>query len=314
MKPFNRREFFKFCGKLSLAFFGTSTFLPKFAQGFERLAKGEVKVLWLSGQGCSGDAMSLVYGDSLPIIHLITSLIDLRFQPLLSVAQGEFAIDIFDEISKKGDFILCFEGAVPAKMPEACVINGQPVTKWLQKLAKVADVIVACGTCASFGGIPKASKETGSISVAKYLKSKNIVKPLVRIPGCPMNPTRFIGTIAYFAATGKLPPLDKKSRPLMYYRKIIHDNCPRFHYFAEDQYTKKLSEKGLCLFCYGCRGPITYADCPLRTWNGEMNWCINANTPCIGCAHPNFPWDPERGIYRDPSTVPLTVEFGREKI
>jgi len=313
MKPFNRREFLKFCGRLSLALFGTATFGPGLAKGLVRLANGEIKVLWLSGQGCSGDAMALVYGDAPPIVPLLTSLVDLRFHPLLSAAQGQAVIEIFEAASREGNFILCFEGAVPAGMPKACVIGERPVTEWLAQLARAADLVIACGTCASYGGIPHASKETGSISVAEYLKQKGLSKPVVRIPGCPMNPARFTGTVAYFAAYGKLPPLDEDGRPLMYYRDLIHENCLRFHYFVEDKYAKSLSEKGLCLFCFGCRGPLTRADCPLRTWNGEDNWCIRANTPCIGCAHPEFPWDPEEGIYRDPSTIPPKIELGKEE-
>ncbi len=39
----------------------------------------------------------------------------------------------------------------------------------------------------------------------------------------------------------------------------------------------------------GCKGPITYADCPLRKWNSGTNWVIGAGAPCNGCTQPEFP-------------------------
>jgi hydrogenase small subunit len=30
-------------------------------------------------------------------------------------------------------------------------------------------------------------------------------------------------------------------------------------------------------------------NCPSTLWNGGVNWCINANAPCIGCTNPDFP-------------------------
>jgi len=44
-----------------------------------------------------------------------------------------------------------------------------------------------------------------------------------------------------------------------------------------------------CLWMIGCRGPVTKADCPIRKWNGGVNFCISANAPCIGCVEPSFP-------------------------
>ena len=39
----------------------------------------------------------------------------------------------------------------------------------------------------------------------------------------------------------------------------------------------------------GCKGPVTYADCPTRMWNSGTNWCIGAGSPCHGCVEPDFP-------------------------
>jgi hydrogenase small subunit len=77
-------------------------------------------------------------------------------------------------------------------------------------------------------------------------------------------------------------------RPKAFYGKLIHDNCPRRAYFDAGQFARHPGEPG-CLYELGCKGPVTYADCPLRLWNGGVNWCIGAGAPCIGCVEPNFP-------------------------
>jgi len=82
--------------------------------------------------------------------------------------------------------------------------------------------------------------------------------------------------------------LDDNLRPLAFYGKLIHENCPRRAYFDEGKFAKKPGDEG-CLYELGCKGPITYADCPLRRWNDGTNWGIGAGAPCNGCTQPEFP-------------------------
>ena len=50
-----------------------------------------------------------------------------------------------------------------------------------------------------------------------------------------------------------------------------------------------------CLLQLGCKGPDAYADCYMRKFNSGtpgrfgVNWCVGANSPCIGCVQPTFP-------------------------
>ncbi|HBN81572.1 MAG TPA: Ni/Fe hydrogenase, partial [Ruminococcaceae bacterium] len=94
-------------------------------------------------------------------------------------------------------------------------------------------------------------------------------------------------TLAYFLLFGE-PELDERQRPLMFYSTLIHDLCPRRPYFDRGIFSSKLGEKG-CMFKLGCRGPVTRADCPIRKWNGRVNWPIGDGSPCIGCAMFGFP-------------------------
>jgi len=112
----------------------------------------------------------------------------------------------------------------------------------------------------------------------------------VNIPGCPPHPDWFAGTVASLILNG-LPgadELDDNLRPHLFYGKLIHEYCPRRAYFDEGKFAKKFGDEG-CLYELGCKGPITYADCPLRLWNNGTNWCVGAGAPCQGCTQPEFP-------------------------
>ncbi len=301
---FTRREFLKFCGKLSLVLCGTECLTEDLARAFMKIARKEPPVIWLTGQACSGDSVSLVYTDSPGLVPLLTSLVDLKFHPVLSVAQGEEVLRIIEELKGQGGYILCFEGSIPLKMKGACTIREEYLAEFLKEVVEGALALIACGTCASYGGIPAANPETGAVSLPEYLKKLRIEKPVVRIPGCPMNGVRFTGTVAYFVAYGRLPKLDRDGRPVMYYGEVVHSNCQRFQWFNQDRYVMDYArDKRQCLFRMGCRGPVTYADCPLRRWNRNTSWCVDANTPCVGCAHPSWPWPREEGIYTDPQKI-----------
>jgi len=212
---------------------------------------------------------------------------------------GEQVIEALENTAKekKGNYVLAVDGAIPADDKAFyCVMgerNGKPVTieTRLVELAKDALAVLAVGTCAAFGGIPAAAPNpSGAQPVRQVLETKGINKPLVNIPGCPPHPDWFVGTVASILLNGLPKPedLDDNLRPLAFYGKLIHENCPRRAYFDEGKFAKKYGDEG-CLYELGCKGPITYADCPTRRWNNGTNWVIGAGAPCMGCTQPEFP-------------------------
>ena len=110
---------------------------------------------------------------------------------------------------------------------------------------------------------------------------------MIKLPGCPVHPDWFLGTLAHLILYGE-PETDNLGRPLMFYSTLIHDRCPRRPFFDRGIFAEKLGDK-TCLFKLGCRGPVTRVDCPTRQWNGHVNWPIGDDTPCIGCAQFGFP-------------------------
>jgi hydrogenase small subunit len=265
----------------------------------------ELPVVYLQTAACSGCAVSLLNSASPTIKNVLIDQIapgvhiNLRFHPVVMAAAGDLAIQALEDTAaqQKGEYVLVVDGSV--SMAEDAVYGaigergGQPVTmlQRVTEMAKDALAVIALGTCAAFGGIPAAAPNpTKCTSVKNALEAKGIQKPLINIPGCPPHPDWFVGTVAGIILGG-LPAaddLDDLLRPKAFYGKLIHENCPRRAYFDEGKFAKKFGDEG-CLYELGCKGPITYADCPLRKWNSGTNWVIGAGAPCNGCTQPEFP-------------------------
>ena len=265
----------------------------------------EIPVVWLQTAACTGCSVSLLNSASPTIKNILIDQIvpgvhiNIRFHATIMAGSGEQAIEVMENTAreKKDGYILVVEGAIPTATDGVYGVigerNGSPVKMEdrVVELAQNAMAILAVGTCASFGGIPAgAPNPTGCKPVKQILDTKGISKPLVNIPGCPPHPDWFVGTVASVVLNGlpKAEDLDDNLRPLAFYGKLIHENCPRRAYFDEGKFAKKPGDEG-CLYELGCKGPITYADCPIRRWNNGTNWVIGAGAPCNGCTQPEFP-------------------------
>ena len=90
-----------------------------------------------------------------------------------------------------------------------------------------------------------------------------------------------LAAFALYGADVVVSLLDELRRPKMYYGKQIHETCPRRADFDAGRFAKKFGDSG-CLYELGCKGPVTYADCPTRMWNSGTNWCVGAGSSCHG--------------------------------
>ena len=262
-------------------------------------------VIWLQGAGCSGCSVSIMNSVSPSIKNLLLdevvpgSFLQFIFHPTIMAASGEVSIEVMLDTQERraGGYILVMEGSIPtAKGGIFGAVGeekGKPVTILSRfiGLARGALAIIALGNCATFGGIPAARPNpTGCRGVKDVLKEENIDVPFINISGCPPHPDWFVGTVAHILLYGLMgeDDLDELNRPRVFYGQLIHENCPRRPYFDEGKFARQLGEEG-CLYELGCKGPFTYSDCPLRHWNGGVNWVIGAGSPCLGCTEPSFP-------------------------
>ncbi len=257
----------------------------------EELGKGRItrkNLVWLELTGCSGNIISLLDGANPDFQYLITQMTNLVYNNSLMAAEGEKAVQhLFDVLNT--EFILAVEGAVATKNNGLYNIIGRyreaPLTalEAVQMLGEKAAHVIAIGACATHGGVSAARPNPAEcVGVQKVLRRK-----VIKLPGCPCHPDWFMGTLAHILLYGE-PELDNKDRPLLFYSILIHDRCPRRSYFDQGIFATKLGDR-TCMFKLGCRGPVTRIDCPVRQWNKYVNWPIEDDTPCIGCAQFGFP-------------------------
>jgi hydrogenase small subunit len=257
----------------------------------DEVRRGTLKkrnLVWLELTGCSGNIISLLDGSNPDFKYLISQMSNFVFDNSLMAAEGERAMEQLMSILDK-DFILAVEGAVATKNNGLYNIigrwKGQPVTaqQAIELLGKKAACVIALGACATHGGVSAARPNPAECVSVQNLLNRKVIK----LPGCPCHPDWFLGTLAHILLYGE-PELDKRDRPVLFYSTLIHDRCSRRSFFDRGIFAKKLGEK-TCMFKLGCRGPVTPVDCPVRKWNGYVNWPIEDDTPCIGCAQFGFP-------------------------
>lgn len=264
----------------------------------------EYPALWVAGAACSGCSVSFLNAVSPTVQNMLidpvlpAKHISLRFHATVMAGQGEPVLKVLRDTTsqKPNEYLLIVEGSIPTSDDGLYCIVGEmggkhyTVKDAVAELAKDALAVLAVGTCAAFGGIPAgAPNPTGARSVMEFLKDEGISKPVINVPGCPPHPDWMVGTIVNILLNG-LPSaddLDDALRPKVFYEALIHDNCPRRGFFDAGQFARHTGEEG-CLYEIGCKGPLTYADCPIRHWNNGVNWCIGSGAQCIGCVEPDF--------------------------
>jgi hydrogenase small subunit len=194
--------------------------------------------------------------------------------------------------ANKGEYLLAIDGSIPVKDGGVySLTGGRSNVSMLSDIAADAKAILAIGTCAAYGGIPKAwPNPTGAVGVEDLIEGK----PIVNIPGCPPVPEVLSGVLVHFISFGRLPDLDDRKRPLAYFGTTIHDQCYRRPFYDQGKFAKSFDDEGArqgwCLFELGCKGPVTHNACASLKWNGGTSFPIESGHGCIGCSEPDF-WD-----------------------
>jgi len=287
----SRREFLQFCTSLTVLL----ALPPSMASAMaEAIAKARRQsLIWLSFQECTGCTESFTRSHSPTLENLIFDLISLDYHHTLQAASGEAAEQARKQAMKDnaGKYLLVVDGAIPMGNPGFSTIAGISNYDMLMETAKDAAAIVAVGTCATFGGIPKAGPNpTGAVAVSEIVKDK----PIINVPGCPPIPVVMTGVLAHFLTFGSIPELDTLGRPKSFYGETIHDRCYRRPFYDQGKFAQTFDDdaarQGWCLFKLGCKGPVTYNVCATTKWNDGTSFPIQSGHGCIGCSEPNF-WD-----------------------
>lgn len=306
----SRRNFLELAGAMAT---GTvvSRYASDIASALEQATDGTKEVVWLQGQSCTGCTISLLQGEYPSLESVLSEFkLEVTFHPTIMAPSGETAIE---SMSDDPD-VLVLEGAIPTEIPQAATLgrddqgNRKPLYDWVQELAPKADVVVAVGNCASFGGWPAAENRKRlydlgeNVTGARGLQFEGERKrgvlgpdfesgaglPVVNIGGCPAHPDYVLLTLAT-VLNGHTPELDEYNRPMPFYEPNVHDQCSLRGQFDRGEFAEHPGDDG-CLYHVGCAGPYTWCDDSKRLWNGGTSVCRDVGAPCIGCMEPGF-WD-----------------------
>jgi hydrogenase small subunit len=289
----SRREFLSFCGVMAGVLALPRTAVGAIAEAIEKKAKPTL--VWLEFQDCAGNTESFLRSGRPTVADIVLDVLSVDYHETIMAAAGHQAEAALAQTIEKnpGAYLAVVEGSIPTGAGGAyCTIGGRSGLAIAREVCGGAAATIAIGTCASFGGIPAASPNpTGALSVADAVPG---VKNLINLPACPANAENLAALIVYYLTYQRWPALDSLRRPLFAYGKAIHDGCERRAYYDAGQYVEQWGDaahrNGECLFKMGCKGPVTFQNCPAIGWNQGTNWPIGCGHPCIGCAEPDF-WD-----------------------
>jgi len=302
----SRREFMGFCSAMA-ALIG----LPRSAAGRIAAALASERkptLVWLEFQDCAGNTESFLRASKPSAADVVLDLLSIDYHETIMAAAGHRAEDALAAVvrDQKGGYIAVIEGSIPLGEGGAyCTIGGKSAVQIAQEVCDGALATIAVGTCAAFGGLPAAAPNpTTAVSVEAGVSG---LGTLINLPACPVNAENLTATLVFFLTYGRWPATDRYHRPLFAYGKTIHDNCERRAHYDAGQYVENWGDEGhrigFCLYKMGCKGPVTYQNCPNVRWNEGTNWPIGCGHPCIGCTEPQF-WDTMTPFYSHLSGIP----------
>ncbi|HMU38999.1 MAG TPA: NADH:ubiquinone oxidoreductase [Pseudomonadota bacterium] len=285
-----------------------------------------LSLLWIQAGACSGDSMALLSAESPDLLQALEALhIEILWHPSLSTVSLAFVAEPI-LAGERPLNILVIEGAIltgPDGTGMFDTFQGKPRKDFVLNLCEQADVIVAVGTCAAFGGIPAAHPNPtdavgmqflreeleGGLLEAGWRSKKGL--PVINLSGCPVHPNTVLQTLA-FVATGAKLELDHLHRPAEFYETLVHQGCTRNEYHEYDVEETRLGTAGCMFFNLGCQGPRTIATCNAILWNGQSSK-TRAGVPCFGCTSPSFPRPEDLFVTEKLGSVPTRLPLGVDR-
>ena len=279
-----------------------------------------MNLYWMQCGGCGGDSMSMLNMDSPEFLELCQDIgLEILWHPSLSnhsaVEHGQILKNLLS--GKQPLDIFCVEGFVVAG-PDGSgrydLLEQRPKLDIVRQLAGRARVVIAVGTCATFGGVGNigaieasglqfSGPEPGGILGRDYRSTTGL--PVINLPGCPTHYAILADTLMGLA-DGQLPELNSQNAPRQWFDMLVHQGCLRNEYHEFRVEEREFGERGCLFFHRGCRGPLTSGPCNKLLWN-RRNSKTNVGVPCVGCTDPNFPQ--QHPFFETPNIADVPIEL-----
>jgi hydrogenase small subunit len=303
----SRRSFLKFSTAMAAALALPAVYGPRIAEALTKAPR--LPVIWLRGQDCAGETEAFLRAPDPTAASLMLDLLSIEYHESLMAPAGAAA-----ELSRTSamarypnGYVAVIEGSIPTAAAGAfCLIGGRPFVDVAREVADGALATIAVGACAFDGGAPGAG---GGITGAAGVRAVLGGRPLIALPGCPVNVENLAATIVHYLTFSAWPATDGMGRPLFAYGSLIHNECERRPHFEFGEFVlawgDEGAQKGWCLYKLGCKGPESFGNCASKRFAQGTSWPVRAGHGCIGCTMPAF-WDTMSPFYRRlPSPVPF---------
>jgi uptake hydrogenase small subunit len=284
-----------------------------------------MNMLWLQASGCGGCTMSLLCAENPNLFEMLEGAgLQVLWHPTFSRASGGEVRDLLAKVLA-GEIpldILCVEGSItrgPKGTGRYHILSGTgvPMLDWVRDLAKLAQHVVAVGSCAAFGGVTTAGgnpsdavglqydgAHVGGIFPPEFRGRKGL--PVINVAGCPTHPDWVTETLLLLAADAlQATDLDALARPLFYAEHLVHHGCPKNEFYEYKASARALSQIGCMMEHLGCVGTQAVGDCNIRPWNGSGS-CTKGGYPCIACTAPEFE-EPRHSFTETPKIAGIPV-------
>ena len=242
----------------------------------------KTKLLWLTSISCNGNAHSFL---NYPQLDIFLDNFEFIYHPIL---ESNYSLE--EIISQDIDCdILLIEGSISSEYKKV----NTPIINIINKYASKVRKIVTVGTCATFGGIFRASgyAYTTGLHFEEYKPTflfQTFKKKTISISGCPIQP-EVLANILFSIKNNIELKLDQFHRPKEYFSYTVHNGCIRNEYFEYKIDNHHFGKKEGCMFYdHGCAAPYTQGSCNKILWN-EINSKTRNGEPCHGCTNPDFP-------------------------
>lgn len=283
-------------------------------------------LLWIQTGACSGDTLSLLNAESPNLLEALESYsVQVLWHPSLSLESPRELEAIIDRIEtgRQELTVLAVEGSImlgPDGTGMYDSFHGRAKKDIIAALADKADVVVAMGTCAAFGGVPASGSNPtdavglqflredgeGGLLEASWVSRAGL--PVINVSGCPAHPNTMIQTLIW-AVAGVTLELDQLNRPAEFFSTLVHQGCTRNEYHEFDVEETKLGGAGCLFFNLGCQGPNTMATCNSILWNNQSSK-TRAGVPCFACTSPSFPKQGNLFATESLGGVPVVLPLG----
>ena len=298
----SRRGFLQFCTLAASALALPAAEASRIAAALAKTCRP--RVVWLHFQECTACTEALTRAFDPTLENLLLDIISLEYHETLMVASGKEAKELVEQATQTAGYVLIVEGALSYR-DGWCTIGGHNSIEELGHLTSGAALVIAVGSCAAYGGLPRAAPDPShAVSVGELMSAGEIDVPsLINLPGCPPIPEVLTGTIIHFLTYGIPPEVDRHARPLCFYGRTVHHRCPRKASYKAGRFAESFDDegarKGWCLLHLGCKGPVTRNACSMLGWNQGTSMPMHSGHGCLGCSEAGFwdRWENRGGIY-----------------